>query len=238
VALSPDDQQLLAASTDKTAPLWSLSNQTLPIFVFRHDRAVRRAQFSPDGRQILTASWDGTVRLWRASNGQLNESILPHSSALADAHFSHDGRRIVTACTDGSLRVWDLAGKTMPQLVRAAAVSANGWFGAFTNGHEIVIRKIGADSEGLSRSMGPSACGECLSVTMATTSCWFGPTTARPDCSSERSRPAKSVAPTWHPHDPRRAVCGSEAGSGLCCAIPTSPPGCLPLGHHAIVRTR
>lgn len=61
--LSPDGNQVLTASRDKTARLWD--NQGNLLVVFRgHENWVYSAKFSPNGQQVLTTSADKTARLW------------------------------------------------------------------------------------------------------------------------------------------------------------------------------
>lgn len=100
---SPDNQQILTASWDKTAKLWYLSGKLLN--TFQHDGAVESALFSPDGWSILTASWDRSAKLWNLQ-GELLANLDKHQGAVNSAVFSPDGSRMLTASDDRTSKVW------------------------------------------------------------------------------------------------------------------------------------
>ena len=63
-SVSKDGEQMVSASLDGTARVWS-SRSTQPVAVLRgHSNTVTHALFGPPGR-IVTASRDGTLRGWR-----------------------------------------------------------------------------------------------------------------------------------------------------------------------------
>lgn len=63
-SVSKDGEQMVSASLDGTARVWS-SRSTQPVAVLRgHSNTVTHALFGPSGR-IVTASRDGTLRGWR-----------------------------------------------------------------------------------------------------------------------------------------------------------------------------
>ncbi len=63
---SPDGQQVVTASDDKTARLWDASSGKPIGEPMKHDTTVYSAQFSPDGQRVVTASGYG-ARLWDAA---------------------------------------------------------------------------------------------------------------------------------------------------------------------------
>jgi len=60
---SPDGQQVLTGSADKTAQLWDVANSKKIGEPMKHEGAIYSAQFSPDGQRIVTASADKTAQL-------------------------------------------------------------------------------------------------------------------------------------------------------------------------------
>jgi WD40 repeat protein len=118
---SPDGNQLVIATSDHDAYVWSIGHTDGAYFHhrLRHGDQVREAQFSPDGRFILTASHDHTVRIWSAETYEARYpiGILRHFDRVTSASFSSDSRRIVTGSADGTVCVWDLAGSDiLPEL--------------------------------------------------------------------------------------------------------------------------
>ena len=106
---SPDGQQILTASSDKTARLWSLAGET--VTKFTHDAHVTSAVFSPNDDKILSASWDGTARLWSLAGDSL--AVFKHDGDIYSAFFSPDGQMILTNSSDYTARLWSLSGDSL-----------------------------------------------------------------------------------------------------------------------------
>jgi WD40 repeat protein len=103
VRFSSNQNQILTASDDGTAKLWTLEGRLLA--VFRHTGAVFSASFSPDDKYILTASRDGTAKLWDLQ-GNTIATYRFDSLALNSAAFSPSGNMILTATNNGYVKVW------------------------------------------------------------------------------------------------------------------------------------
>ncbi len=64
IAFSPDGQQILSGSYDRTLRLWDTDSGQLIHKLEGHTSSVLAIAFSPDGKQILSGGWDKTLRLW------------------------------------------------------------------------------------------------------------------------------------------------------------------------------
>ncbi|HBB34063.1 MAG TPA: hypothetical protein DDZ80_19265 [Cyanobacteria bacterium UBA8803] len=112
---SPDSNQILTASDDKTARLWDTSGNLLSVFQ-GHEGSVISAEFSPNGNQILTTSEDKTARLWDSS-GKLLTVFQGYDNGVTSAEFSPDGNQILTASLYGTTaRLWDTSGKILIEI--------------------------------------------------------------------------------------------------------------------------
>lgn len=94
-SFSPDGRQILTASRDSTAKLWSVDNNELLKTLSGHRNGVTSVAFSPGGDTLLTASRDSTFKLW-TSNGQVLKSIKV-GQAIAAAKFTGDGGQVMLA---------------------------------------------------------------------------------------------------------------------------------------------
>jgi WD40 repeat protein len=128
---SPERDQILTASLDKTARVWRADGQPLSVLMGHQDR-IYRAEFSPDGDWLLTASRDGSIRLWRAPRESLpvgaapivQQEFLPlraNLGGVAAAAFSPDGHYIAGAYWENAAmlwRIWRDGGEAAPALRR------------------------------------------------------------------------------------------------------------------------
>src|SRR5437870_11185010 len=93
---SPDGQQVLTASLDRTARLWDghtgkpllWDEQTdAPVAtVFEHGGPVTHAGFSSDGQWIFTASSDRKARLWSARTREPLGRSMYHEEGIQEVH--------------------------------------------------------------------------------------------------------------------------------------------------------
>lgn|GEM_PF-1246446 len=119
IDIAPNGKQLLTASLDKTARIWTRNGAPRAVLTGHQDR-IYRAVFSPgDGRWALTASRDGSMRIWRtpavgtapSAAGTVEQltAFLPLNADLggvANAVFSPDGRYVAGAYWENAAQLW------------------------------------------------------------------------------------------------------------------------------------
>jgi len=67
IAVSPQNDRLAAAGTDKTVRVWDAATGRT-IWTFRgHTNQVQEVVFSPCGTRLASVGWDGTARVWDVS---------------------------------------------------------------------------------------------------------------------------------------------------------------------------
>ena len=116
---SPDGTQIVTASNDNTARLWSATTGELLRTLEGHAGGVTSAQFSPDGIQIVTACADNTAKLWNAITGECIKTLEGHEGGVLYTQFSPDGTQIVTAGRDHTAKIFSF--------ITAKAIKAYGW---------------------------------------------------------------------------------------------------------------
>jgi WD40 repeat protein len=119
IAFSPDAEQIVTASLDKTARLWSRRGEPIAILAGHQDR-IYRAEFSPDGDWVLTGSRDRSIRIWKrprrpsirsSSKVEVLSTFLPleaDAGGVANAVFSPDGHYVAGAYWENAAILWRL----------------------------------------------------------------------------------------------------------------------------------
>jgi len=108
-AFSPDERQVVTASSDHTAILWNASTGAALFKLSGHTGEVHSARFSPDGKHIVTASADGSARLWDPASGKQLFDLATHTSDVLFASFSPNSQFVVTAGNDWAARIWQVS---------------------------------------------------------------------------------------------------------------------------------
>lgn len=107
VAFSPNGDELLSGSDDKTLRLWDIETGELLRTYVGHQAAVLSVAYSPDGKYLASGSSDGTVRLWLPYIDMGAGIFDKHKADVVSVNFSPDGERIVSASCDNTVRIWN-----------------------------------------------------------------------------------------------------------------------------------
>ena len=104
---SPDGQQIVTASRDRTASLWDVATgNRLRQFEEGHEFLATSAVFFPDGSRLATGAGDNSVRIWDVARGtQL--AVLTPTGRIGTLAVSPDGNWIATGSPGTDAQVWD-----------------------------------------------------------------------------------------------------------------------------------
>lgn len=94
---SPNGQQVVTASHDCTARVWSVFTGECLHTMLGHECPVFTAFFSPDGTRVLTASTDGMTKLWTVGAGVGSQGVCLRTLWGKNAAvFSPDSHAVLT----------------------------------------------------------------------------------------------------------------------------------------------
>jgi WD40 repeat protein len=189
--LSPDGQQVVTTSGNRTARLWNAQTGKAIGEPMKHAYdysstqlyAISSAQFSPDGQHVLTASWDRTARLWNAQTGKAIGEPMKHTAGVSSAQFSPDGQRVVTASWDRTARLWNAqSGKAIGKPMRHIAGVSSAQFSP--NGQRVVTTSEDTTARLWDAQTG-EAIGEPMKHEAGVSSAQFSPDSQRVVTASE-----------------------------------------------------
>jgi len=108
-AFSPDGQEIVTASRDRTARKWNRrTGKEIHKFREGHAYLTSTAALFPDGKRLLTAAVDNTARIWDVTGGG-QELVLPGTGTSTAVALSSDGQWILTGSDkkDPDAKLWD-----------------------------------------------------------------------------------------------------------------------------------
>ncbi len=101
VALSPDGQQIVSGSRDKTLKVWNVNTHEEILTLKGHEDGVVSVAFSPDGKHI--ASGSSCIKVWDAKTGELKCTSRKKIGHISGFAYSPDGK-LIAACNG---RIYD-----------------------------------------------------------------------------------------------------------------------------------
>ncbi len=108
LAMTPDQQFILAAGGDGKVRQWNLTDGTLTKTFEGPATPLLKLALSTNGQFVAAIGEDKQLHLWSFADGKLVRSI-PHLQPLRSVTLTADGVRAATAGADGIIRVWEVA---------------------------------------------------------------------------------------------------------------------------------
>mmetsp|Transcript_47978 Transcript_47978/g.104397 ORF Transcript_47978/g.104397 Transcript_47978/m.104397 type:complete len:393 (-) Transcript_47978:91-1269(-) len=108
IAITKNQRQLAAATSDNRINLWCLVRHTKLIAMKGHNNTIWCIAYSPNDELLASASADDTVWLWKVNSGR-PVMIFPrcYSNWVTSLAWSPDGSRLATGGTDAKIMLWD-----------------------------------------------------------------------------------------------------------------------------------
>ncbi|BCG87096.1 hypothetical protein MesoLj113c_32060 [Mesorhizobium sp. 113-3-9] len=134
LAVAPDGQSIMSASTDHVIKLWDIGGKHLIRNLGVHKDMARTALYMPDGVSALTGGDDGEIVLRKLADGAvLHVFQAGQNGGVNKLAISPDGKRAVSGHDTGNVIVWDLVSNSVLHVltghdwsISAVAVSPDG----------------------------------------------------------------------------------------------------------------
>lgn len=104
IAFSRNNRFFATASTDHTAKIMNLTNQSTQTIT--HSAEVRRITFSEDEKFAVTISDDHTSKVMNLENGSIQ--TMGHNDKILGVTFSEDGKSCTTISDDNTSKIMNL----------------------------------------------------------------------------------------------------------------------------------
>lgn len=119
----PTGSLLATGSDDKTAKIWSMTQDTPLLTLSGHTRDVYSVAWSPSRASLLaTASFDGSVRIWSTLDGSSLLLFANHKFPVYTVCFSPDGTYLASGSYDKNIHIYRLS---IEERNSTFAISAN-----------------------------------------------------------------------------------------------------------------
>ncbi len=108
LALTPDGQHVVSASSDRTLKVWNLESGVCKCTLTDHSRWVSAVTITPDGDRAISGSWDRTLKIWNLRTGALERTLSGHEGAVLSVAVTSDGCWAVSGSYDKTVKIWDI----------------------------------------------------------------------------------------------------------------------------------
>ena len=106
VAITPDGQTLISASSDNTIGIWNLKTGKLQKTLTGHTYLLNCLATSADGKIIASGGFDKTIRIWNLDTGELMQTISRNSVGIDALAISPDGQTLA-AGSSRHIKIWN-----------------------------------------------------------------------------------------------------------------------------------
>ncbi len=108
IALSPNDEFLATASSDKTVKIWKVESMDV-VRTIQHPKGVYAVSFSPIDKTIVTGCSDSMARIHSLTNGNLLKVFSQDTMhGVLKVAFIRNGAQLVTIDASGLLKLWSI----------------------------------------------------------------------------------------------------------------------------------
>lgn len=118
IAFSPDGQQLVSSSFDKTIKLWDPNSGKCVKTLLGHQNRIWTVAFHPNGRQIASGGDDNHTKIWDLERGRCIKTIVGHTNAILSVKLSPDGDYLASGNEDNTIRIWSVDREKIVQTLR------------------------------------------------------------------------------------------------------------------------
>ncbi len=118
IAFSPDGQQLVSSSFDKTIKLWDTNSGKCVKTLLGHRNRIWTVAFHPNGTQIASGGDDNHTKIWDLERGCCIKTIVGHTNAILSVKLSPDGSYLASGNEDTTIRIWRIDREKIVQTLR------------------------------------------------------------------------------------------------------------------------
>ncbi|MGL6076027.1 MAG: WD40 repeat domain-containing protein [Fimbriiglobus sp.] len=111
VAFTPNGQNILATSVDKTVRVFEIPQSTTNLNT-AHTGPVTVVAVSPNGERLATAGRDTLIKIWSLKEGQLVANVSGSTGPVTGLSWMSDDK-LVSCSEDGRIRWWNQEGKEL-----------------------------------------------------------------------------------------------------------------------------
>ena len=118
LAVTPNNKLLVSGSGDKSAKVWDMANEFIPIAVCKFPSSVECVHITPDNLRLVVGDVRGTVSIWHLETGLCTVPKLGrHGRGVRSVSVSWDGAIFASGDELGVIKVWEIDAGTVTESV-------------------------------------------------------------------------------------------------------------------------